>query len=111
MKNTQKSQHPAKSANATVVAPKQEVEMTILVDCDPEKAELIRRRVTRALGEACREAGLAGAYMGTSAITEKNMELQWKSAFDPATRAAGERSLAKLKQMAATGGLGHSVTH
>ena len=85
-------------------------ELVIVMDCPPETASFIRRRLTRALGDACREAGVNGAYIGLSAMSERDMELRWISSMDPVTRLAGEKSLAKLKELAAVGRLGHSNT-
>ncbi|MEO8383633.1 MAG: hypothetical protein ABI583_00215 [Betaproteobacteria bacterium] len=110
----QDNSQPAKQVAGTSAQPTQdnartgEQELVIVMNCSPGTADFIRRRLTRALGDACREASVNGAYVGLSAMSEREMELRWISSMDPATRVAGEKSLAKLQALAAAGRLGHS---
>jgi len=89
----------------------QEQELIVVLDCDPEVAKQIQRKLVRALGDACKEAGIDGAYIGASPMSDSNVELRWVSMFDPAQAAAAAKTLAAMKQAVAEGGVAKRQTH
>ena len=88
-----------------------EQEFIVVLDCDSEVAKHIQRKLVRALGDACKEAGIDGAYIGASPMSDSNVELRWVSMLDPAATAAVVKTLAAMKLVIANGSVANCQTH